>query len=206
MVGWRWWWWWWWSKNEVKVGVAFITIGKALNSNDRWKAKCSLCQEYITTLHTIQLYLKYITKLRCWHEITDWRTQFVLKRPCQLSSSVMLEISTSIQYSIILYLLLYCNICSANESNLFSIFVLESQSRFLYFLLCEENINEEIQNKLAKTLFQMWSSLWWLIIMKELKKSFVNKTKNIIIKVVAEINSLLSGEFKKGKKNKNLIS
>ena len=42
--------------------------------------------------------------------------------------------------------------------------------------------------------------------MKELKKSFVNKTKNIIIKVVAEINSLLSGEFKKGKKNKNLIS
>ena len=38
------------------------------------------------------------------------------------------------------------------------------------------------------------------------KQSFVNKTKNIIIKVVAEINSLLSGEFKKGKKNKNLIS
>ena len=40
---------WWLSKNEVKVGVAFITIGKALNSNDRWKAKCSQCQEYITT-------------------------------------------------------------------------------------------------------------------------------------------------------------
>ena len=37
------------TKNEVKVGVAFITIGKALNSNDRWKAKCSQCQEYITT-------------------------------------------------------------------------------------------------------------------------------------------------------------
>ena len=44
--------------------------------------------------------------------------------------------------------------------------------------------------------------------MKELKKSFVNKTKNIIIKVVAEINSLLSGEFKKGKKEQefNIIS
>ena len=78
---------------------------------------------------------------------------------CQLFASVMLEIRTFLQYSIILYLLLYCNICSANESNLFSIFVLESQSRFLYFLLCEENINEEIQNKLAKTLFQMLSSL-----------------------------------------------
>ena len=84
-------------------------------------------------------------------------------------SSVMLEIRTSLQYSIILYLLLYCNICSANESNLFSIFVLESQSRFLYFLLCEENINEEIQNKLAKTIFQMWSSQlpWWLIGIKQ---------------------------------------
>ena len=45
----------WLSKNEVKVGVAFITIGKVLNSNDRWKAKCSLCQEYITALHSIQL-------------------------------------------------------------------------------------------------------------------------------------------------------
>ena len=102
-------------------------------------------------------------------------------------------------------MLLYCNICSANESNLFSIFVLESQSRFLYFLLCEENINEEIQNKLAKTLFQMLRSAV-MTHYNETKQSFLNKTKNIIIKVVAEINSLLSGEFKKGKKNKNLIS
>ena len=43
------------SKNEVEVGVVFITIGKALNSNDRWKAKWSVCQEYITALHSIQL-------------------------------------------------------------------------------------------------------------------------------------------------------
>ena len=119
----------------------------------------------------------------------------------------MLEISTSIQYSIILYLLLYCNICSANESNLFSIFVLESQSRFLYFLLCEENINEEIQNKLAKTLFQMLSSLTVMTHYNGTKQSFVNKTKNIIIKVVAEINSLLSGEFRKAKELEfNIIS
>ena len=95
----------------------------------------------------------------------------------------MLEITTSLQYSIILYLLLHCNICSANESNLFSIFVLESQSRFLYFLLCEENINEEIQNKLAKTLFQMLRSTV-MTHYNETKQSFLNKTKNIIIKVV----------------------
>ena len=39
------------------------------------------------------------------------------------------------------------------------------------------------------------------------KQSFVNKTKNIIIKVVAEINSLLSGEFRKAKELEfNIIS
>ena len=64
---------WWLSKNEVKVGVAFITIGKALNSNDRWKAKCSVCQEYITALHSIQLLqmqyrntLQHYTQLNCF--------------------------------------------------------------------------------------------------------------------------------------------
>ena len=31
------------------------------------------------------------------------------------------------------------------------------------------------------------------------KQSFVNKTKNIIIKVVAEINSMLSGESRTGR-------
>ena len=84
--------------------------------------------------------------------------------------------------------------------------MLESQSRFLYFLLCEENINEEIQNKLAKTLFQMLRSTV-MTHYNETKQSFLNKTKNIIIKVVAEIKSLLSGEFRKEKELEfNIIS
>ena len=33
----------------------------------------------------------------------------------------------------------------------------------------------------------------------ETKQSFVNKTENIIIKVVAEINSMLSGESRTGR-------
>ena len=35
-------------KNCCKVLLLFITIGKQVNSNDRWKAKYFLCQEYIT--------------------------------------------------------------------------------------------------------------------------------------------------------------
>ena len=36
----------------------------------------------------------------------------------------------------------------------------------------------------------------------ETKQTFVNKTKNIIIKVVSEINSMLSGEFRKEKRTR----
>ena len=69
------------AKKKVKV-AAFIGIGKLLNSNDRWKAKCSQCQEYIIYLGIFILFIKVMKGLKV---ITSTaRCRFKTSRPLNI--------------------------------------------------------------------------------------------------------------------------